>query len=246
MLFAKPIPRIPPRQSTYFGMQSARRNSVKVMKVIFSSLLGKKSALTRCIVRGYTNGSAPVESLNFAYARQPCDICEPRPCFAQRIRCREVRMLSIDTHASCATCGRYRGCTNVVGDVWAFYYCPQCANCMQHLCIADAALLASVSRLTVYWWVSRGLVHWTTLPCEHRVICLESLIAPAQMAASDAHVLEDSPALLMPPPPFWEIHFPATYDLIGMGEPEDLSTGESCVKARTAACGYRQNLTPNS
>jgi hypothetical protein len=63
-------------------------------------------------------------------------------------------MLSIDTHASCATCGRYRGCTNVVGDVWAFYYCPQCANCMQHLCIADAALLASVSRLTVYWWVS--------------------------------------------------------------------------------------------
>jgi len=147
-------------------------------------------------------------------------------------------MQSNETHTSCATCGRHQGCTDIVDDVWTFYYCQQCADSRQHLCIADAASLASVSRLTVYWWVSRGLVHWTTLPCEHRVICLESMTTAAEMADTDARVLEDYPALLIEPPPVSEIHFPTNYDLIGNGGSANPSVGEVCVKARSAVCGH--------
>jgi len=54
-------------------------------------------------------------------------------------------------------------------------YCRACANATRHLDIKETMLLVAVGRHTVYRWMKRGSVHWTTLPCGLRVICEKSL-----------------------------------------------------------------------
>lgn len=66
------------------------------------------------------------------------------------------------------------------------FYCQDCGDGTLHLCVSDAAVLAAVSRFTVYWWMRRKWIHWATLPCEHRVICLESLRRTAGIEDGDA------------------------------------------------------------
>jgi len=90
----------------------------------------------------------------------------------------------VDSQTSCVICEKLREDSKALHEGPTFH-CERCANNTRHLHIPDAAVLASVSRSTVYWWMRRGSIHWTTLPCEHRVICLESLNQIVGIASDD-------------------------------------------------------------
>jgi hypothetical protein len=56
----------------------------------------------------------------------------------------------------------------------ANFFCPHCQKQRAFLPIDFAALLADVTRRTIYRWMDRGWLHWRPIP-NGRLICLHSL-----------------------------------------------------------------------
>jgi hypothetical protein len=69
----------------------------------------------------------------------------------------------------------------------ANFFCHHCLKDTAFLPIHFAAVLANVSRQTIYRWMHRGWLHWRTIPSGRRLICLQSLIQVHQV---DALLLE--------------------------------------------------------
>jgi hypothetical protein len=57
----------------------------------------------------------------------------------------------------------------------ANFFCPRCRKQRAFLPIDFAALLADVTRRTIYRWMDRGWLHWRTIPNGRRLVCLQSL-----------------------------------------------------------------------
>ena len=55
------------------------------------------------------------------------------------------------------------------------FHCDLCQKPARFLSPSRAAVLAAVSRSTIYYWMRHGWVHWRLLPSQRRVICMESL-----------------------------------------------------------------------
>jgi hypothetical protein len=62
------------------------------------------------------------------------------------------------------------------------FFCEHCSSTARFLNPSQAAVVAAVSRSTIYHWMGRGLVHWRLLPSGRRVICVESLSRPREIA----------------------------------------------------------------
>jgi hypothetical protein len=57
----------------------------------------------------------------------------------------------------------------------AYLFCENCRKETAFLPIYLTTKVAGVSRSTVYYWMSRGWIHWRELASGRRVICSDSL-----------------------------------------------------------------------
>ena len=58
----------------------------------------------------------------------------------------------------------------------ANFFCEHCRRDRAFLPIHFAAVLANVSRQTIYRWMHRDWLHWRMIPSGRRLICLQSLV----------------------------------------------------------------------
>ena len=58
----------------------------------------------------------------------------------------------------------------------ANFFCEHCEMDRVFLPIHFAAVLANVSRQTIYRWIRRDWLHWRTIPSGRHLICLQSLV----------------------------------------------------------------------